>query len=242
MRACALSIVAGFLWVSSASAQQMVYYKISAGTGFFINKEGHLVTNAHVVRNCESINVLTKSGERPATLVNSDTEHDLAVLRVMDMGDASVAPMRWNIRDLKVGDSVNMIGFPGQDGAKGKYSYKKTKVTSLEGPTGEPLFIQLSSVAQHGNSGGPVLDNTGNVIAVISGMAQTYRVSANGKPEDKPLSQTDVAITLTNLQDFLRRNSIPFYESLSSGGYGERAIEENALRFTVPVRCIQGKA
>lgn len=220
---------------------QTTYLRVSAGTGFFVNKNGSIITNAHVVQGCESINILTPQGERPAELVASDRVHDLAVLRAMDMGGAATAPLRWNISDLKVGDAVNMIGFPGQAGANGRYTYKKSSVMSLEGPAGEPLWIQLGSVAEKGNSGGPVLDNAGNVIAVISGIAQTYRVTKSGTLDGGPIGQSDVAITLATLQDFLHHNGISYYES-SSGmvSYSDSMIEKNALSFVVPVRCIQG--
>lgn len=152
-----------------------------------------------------------------------------------------VAPLRWNISELSVGAPVQVIGFPGKAGVDGHYSFKKTSVTSLVGPTGEPRWLQLGSVAEHGNSGGPVLDVAGNVIGVISGMAQTYRVASDGRPEDKPIAQTDIAITLNTLQDFLHENNVSFYESASGLiAYADGALESNALKFTVPIRCIQG--
>ncbi len=235
------ALVCACLWSSGAALAQTTYLKISAGTGFFVNKQGHIVTNAHVVRGCESITILTQAGERPATLVSSDTDHDLALLKAQDMGGSSVAPLRWNIRDLKIGDSVNLIGFPGQEGANGHYSYKKTNVSSLEGPTGEPVWIQLDSVAQKGNSGGPVIDGTGNVIAVISGVAQTYRIAQDGRPESNSIGQSDIAITLPTLQDFLHKNAVPYYESASGlVSYADGALEANTLKFVVPVRCMQG--
>jgi serine protease Do len=242
MRAYILSVILYAYVCSSGSAlAQTTYLKISAGTGFFVNKLGHIITNAHVVRGCQSINILTQAGERSATLISSDSTHDLALLKVSDMGGSSVAPMRWNIRDLKIGDSVNLVGFPGQEGANGRYSYKKTNVSSLEGPTGEPVWIQLNSVAQKGNSGGPVIDGTGNVIAVISGVAQTYRIAQDGRPESNSIGQSDIAITLPTLQDFLHKNAVPYYESASGlVSYADVALETNTLKFVVPVRCVQG--
>jgi S1-C subfamily serine protease len=234
-----LSVLAVAALVAGA-AQSQTLLKLSAGTGFVINNEGNLVTNAHVVRGCQSISVVTPRGEKPASLVGVDAEHDLAVLKISDAGGAAIAPLRWNIRDLKVGDAVTMIGFPGQAGVEGRHTSKKTSVTALKGPEGEPLFIQLSSVAEHGNSGGPVLDATGNVIAVITGIAQTYKLWPDGRPLPGIVAQSDVAITLTTLRDFLYRNAVPFYESVSSGAYSDAAIEQNALKFTLSVRCVQG--
>ena len=227
---------------SIAPAQTVRMLRVSAGTGFVINNDGNLITNNHVVRECQSINVLTTLGERPAQLVASDPEHDLAVLKISDLGGSGVAPLRWNIHDLKPGDPVELIGFPGQEGIQGHYSFRKTSVTNMQGPQGEPRWIQLASVAQHGNSGGPVLDTAGNVIGVITGVAQTFKIGSDGQIGGQPIGQADVAITLVTLQDFLHTSGIPYYESVSNGIDDDSAIVQNALKFTLPVRCVQGAA
>ena len=228
---------------SSSALALTQYQKISAGTGFLVNRNGDVVTNAHVVKNCESITVRTERGEEPATLRASDDDHDLAIVR-LDAGNSggSMAPLRWNISELKISDPVIVMGYPGKQGLEGRYVYKKTVVKDLTGPTGEPLWIQLGSVVQQGNSGGPVLDTTGNVIAVISGMALTYKADAQGKPIYSDLvGQSDIAITLASLRDFLNQNNVEYYEA-SSGliAHADPVIERSASQFIRPVHCIQG--
>ncbi len=222
-----------------------VLVKISAGTGFFVNKEGDLVTNAHVVRNCQRISVLTPAGERNATLRATDPKNDLAVLRVA--GDVpEIALLRWNIRDLKQGDEVIVMGYPGQEGVAGQYRFKKSRVLSLSGPISQPFWLQLESVAEHGNSGGPVLDGTGNVIAVVAGNAITYRVMTSRETgqrlsEPEQIGKSDVAITLPVLEDFLRSNGTGFYQSSSGSALlPDAIIERRANRFILPVRCFLG--
>lgn len=240
-------LLSAILWVGTLCAtahaqQQMRMLQVSAGTGFVINRDGHLVTNNHVVRQCQRITIMTPAGERPASIVANDAGNDLAVLKLSDLGGANITPLRWNISDLKIGDSVTMIGFPGQAGIEGRSSTKKTTVTALQGPEGQPRFIQLASVAEHGNSGGPILDSAGNVIAVITGISQTYWVDkSNPSSDPKLVHQSDVALTLATVQDFLQRNQIPYYQSLSSGAYSDASIQNNALTFILPIRCIQGE-
>jgi serine protease Do len=224
-----------------AYAQSLQYIKITAGTGFAINSGGDIITNAHVVQACQSITIGTDHGDVPAALLASDAAQDLAVLHVPPGSTAAVAPLRWNISDLAVGDAVVVMGYPGQASLTGRYQFRKSSITSLHGPTGEAKWLQLASVAEKGNSGGPVLDTGGNVIAVISGLAMTYKVGQDGKTTPQLIGQSDIAITLTALQDFLRRNQIGYYESASGlVAYGDGALETNAHRFIVSVRCNQG--
>ena len=238
MRSYFLAVIIPLL-ATPALAQEATYYRISSGTGFVINNEGNVVTNAHVVKGCQSISILTAKGEEEATLVTADTEMDLAVLKTQYIGP-TIAPLRWNISDLRVGDDVIVMGYPGEQGASGHYQFKKTKLVSLKGPAGEEKWIQLASVAAKGNSGGPVLDSSGNVIAVISGMAMTYRVEPSGDLSEKAVSTSDVAIPLAALQDFLHEHAINSYASASGlVAYSDGALRDNARNFIVPVRCIQ---
>jgi len=205
-----------------------------------VNRVGHVITNAHVVKGCESIELRTASGNVPAKLVARDEKQDLAIL-LGEGAPPAIAPLRWNISQLSVGDKLYLYGFPGQRGSAGQPTFSQTKLAGLHGPSGEPQWLQLQSVAEQGNSGGPVLDDSGHVIAVISGRAETYRTptSAGGKPT--LVNTTDVGITLSALQDFLNRHQVTYYHS-SSGlvGLAEPMLQRNASRFVVNVRCIQG--
>lgn len=227
------------LFATPALAQQTITYSLSSGTGFVINNEGNVVTNNHVVKECQSISVLTPSGEQKATLVAGDPDQDLAVLKTSFI-PRYYASLRWNISDLKVGDPVAVMGFPGREGSRGLSQYRNSHVLALKGPQGEARFIQLESVAAHGNSGGPVLDDSGNVIAIITGIATTYRADASGQPVGDKVAQTDIAVTLAALQDFLHQQKISFYESSSEGvSLSDSALRERAADYILPVHCVQ---
>ncbi len=217
-----------------------VVVKLSSGTGFVINNEGNIITNAHVVRGCQGISVLTPKGQMMASLVVADAAQDLAVLKVPYIPE-QYASLRWDISSLRVGDEVTLMGYPGTQGAVGHGLFKKTRLRALGGPSGEAHFLQLNPVADHGNSGGPVLDSAGHVIAVITGIVSEYRKDGNGKPLDTPTDTYDIAITLAALRDFLNQHGISFYQSASSLTLesDDRLLEEGK-HFILPVRCLQG--
>lgn len=236
-----LAITAALAGLLSVPAQAQTYLRITAGTGFVINERGDLITNAHVVRGCESINVLTPQGERAASIRASNKTHDLAVLQVTDFKPQGIAKLRWNISDLAEGDEVNVLGYPDRAGITGQHSFQKTHVTSLTGTEVVPDTIQLAQVTRLGNSGGPVLDAGANVIAVVSRSTQTLSVDKNGAK--KLLEQSDAAIPLAHLQRFLKTYRIAYYEAVSGlVSYSDAQIEAQAASFTFPVRCVRGKA
>lgn len=219
---------------------QHTYVQSSLGTGFYINREGHLITNAHVVRSCQSITVKGPSGTAAAaTLVTRDDGRDLAILKTSGTSQA-IAPLRWNIKDLKPGDPLYLYGFPGEAGMRGEASFGRTRLLGMQGPAGEPDWLQLQNLAQHGNSGGPVLDSSGHVIAVITGSFEQAPQLANGTI-GAVSHRTDAAIPLAALQDFLRRHQVPYYEAASGlVAYADELIAKNASHFVFRVQCVRG--
>lgn len=243
MTRCLSLLAACLLAATGAQAQMrqaMQPVRGTAGTGFYINRDGHLITNDHVVRGCRAIFVRGDGAQQQATLVAHDAQRDLAVLKVNAAAPRSIAPLRWNIKDLKVGDPLYIYGFPGKEGAQGKSSFARSKLLDMKGAGGITHWLQLESVAREGNSGGPVLDASGNVIAVVVGRTEFYREPARKGGELTLIKKVGNAITLAALQDFLRANRISFYQHASGQmGRSDTVIQQMASQFVVPVFCVQ---
>lgn len=149
------------------------------GSGFFIQSDGTILTNNHVVEGAAtsggSITVnLTNGKSYPAKVVGRDGSYDLAVLKI-EVSDAPALQLG-NSDDIQVGDPVIAIGSPlGLAGTvtSGIISAKNRAVTS-GGGTGESSFInalQTDAAINPGNSGGPLVDINGAVIGVNSAIA-----------------------------------------------------------------------
>ena len=148
------------------------------GSGFFLDSDGFILTNNHVVESAANggrITVETSDGKKyPATLVGRDSSYDLAVLKI----NVQAAPtlQLGNSDQVMVGDSVIAIGSPlGLSGTvtAGIISSKNRAVTTGNG-FGESSFInalQTDAAINPGNSGGPLVDLTGAVIGVNSAIA-----------------------------------------------------------------------
>jgi S1-C subfamily serine protease len=139
------------------------------GSGFLYDERGHIVTNQHVVAGASSISVRFANGvERDAELVGTDPSTDLAVIRV-DASTALLEPLRLaDSSAVDVGDAVLALGSPfGLEGTitSGIVSALHREMTAPNNFTITDT-IQTDAAINHGNSGGPLLDDRGRVIGV----------------------------------------------------------------------------
>jgi S1-C subfamily serine protease len=146
----------------------------ASGSGFVLDRRGHVVTNAHVVADARNVLVQFEEGKlAPARVVGSDLSTDLAVLRVDPDGlDLSPLPLGDSKR-VDVGDPVAAIGNPlGLEDTitSGIVSALQRRITAPNGLTIDDV-IQSDAAINPGNSGGPLLDAGGRVIGVNSQIA-----------------------------------------------------------------------
>jgi S1-C subfamily serine protease len=143
----------------------------SLGSGFVIDKAGHIVTNFHVVRGATKVLVAFSSDDQIAgTVVGLDPSTDIAVLKIETHASA-LSPLELGNSDaVRVGDTVYAIGNP--------FGYVRTLtsgiVSAVQRQIKAPNSLTIDNVIQtdasinHGNSGGPLLDAAGRVIGVTS--------------------------------------------------------------------------
>ena len=155
---------------------------LGTGTGFVWDRDGHIVTNYHVVQGRTSAIrvVMHDQTSYVAQPVGGSARHDLAVLRIDAPAD-SLRPVRLGNSDrVRVGQSAYAIGNP--------FGYSATLTTGIisalsrqiEGITGDIIedVIQVDAAINTGNSGGPLLDSRGRVIGINSQIASPSGTSA----------------------------------------------------------------
>jgi S1-C subfamily serine protease len=147
--------------------------RVATGSAFAFDREGHVVTNAHVVENAES--VALRDGDRlvDARVVGTDLSTDLAVLEV-DTAELELTPLTiGDSRAVEVGDEVLAIGNPfGLEDTvtSGIVSARHRRIAAPNGFAIEDV-IQTDAAINPGNSGGPLVDMDGRVIGVNSQIA-----------------------------------------------------------------------
>jgi len=143
----------------------------SQGSGFVLDRAGHIITNFHVIQGAQKVQVsFSGQDQLPATVVGKDRSTDLAVLKI-DAHARALDPLPLGDSDsVRVGDPVYAIGNP--------FGLTRTLTTGVVSavqrqifaPNGVPIdsAIQTDAAINHGNSGGPLIDAAARVIGVTS--------------------------------------------------------------------------
>ena len=143
------------------------------GSGFVIDRRGHILTNAHVVVGARSVTVgFRKGGTYRADVLGVDRIDDVAVLDAPTAPRSLLDPLPLgSVRSVQVGDPVVAIGNPlgeYRSITEGIVSAKRRQINSLK--AGYKIYnaIQTDAAINHGNSGGPLIDRFGSVIGITN--------------------------------------------------------------------------
>ena len=146
--------------------------RASLGSGFIVHGEGYIVTNAHVVDAADEVEVILATGEHlPASVLASDSKHDLAILKVEPPQGLELRPVELgDAADLIIGEPVVAIGNPlgyGHTVTAGIVSAANRSLPVAQGLSLEGL-IQTDTAINPGNSGGPLLNAYGQLIGITT--------------------------------------------------------------------------
>src|ERR1039458_7438606 len=138
--------------------------KRKCGSGFFLTADGYFATNFHVIRNAASIHISTFHDNHQAELVATDEEHDLAILKLDGKFSSLTIATSENVH---LGEPVFTVGFPNPDLQGLAPKLTSGEISSLSGVHDDPSAFQISVPVQPGNSGGPLVMETGIVVGVV---------------------------------------------------------------------------
>jgi S1-C subfamily serine protease len=144
----------------------------SVGSGVVIVDDGQILTNLHVVVGAQRVTVTFYDGmESEATLVGAHPENDLAVIRAQVIPDDLPAATLGSTATLRPGDEVVAVGFPFGIGPSVSAGVVSGLNREFHSPAGKRLLtrlIQFDAAANPGNSGGPLVTMTGEVVGVVT--------------------------------------------------------------------------
>jgi len=198
-----------------------------SGTGFAISNDGYFVTNYHVTEGADSVYILNKNGEYfKAHIVTFDEKNDVAILKV-EQKDFRFAkgevPYTFASTKKTLGAKVFTLGYP-QD----EIVYNEGYISSKNGFLGDSMQYRLEMPAVPGQSGAPVVDNNGNIIALITGKESetsgtTYAVST--KAIHKLITGSDLKLKLPRSNKLSRLSREQQVEKIESFTYSVKVYK-----------------
>lgn len=206
---------------------------LSTGTGFFVDAEGHLVTNAHVVTDCTQTMVKLPDGRTvEANVLARSRQNDLAVLKV-DTASPDHARFRGG-PSIRLGDSVVVFGYPLAGELTVTGNLTTGLVSAMAGPGEDVTRMQISAQVQSGNSGGAVVDRSGRVVGVVVSKSDTM---PRAKGDVEVLQNVNFAIRSGVLLYFLDANRIAYATDTVDAEKSIADVADQARRFSGLVIC-----
>jgi S1-C subfamily serine protease len=205
--------------------------RASSGTGFFVTREGHVVTNNHVIEGCASVQIKPSNGPPlPARILARDTTNDLALLKA-DQPTDKFATVRTGVR---LGEAVAAFGFPLNSVLASSGNFTLGNVTALAGIGDDSRFLQISTPVQPGNSGGPLLDENGSVVGVVTSKLNALKtvVAIGDVPQN-----VNFAIKAGALATFLESTRVEVPAASNASRLSPPDLADVASSISVFVRC-----
>lgn len=177
--------------------------KVGYGSGFYVNPLGNIVTNEHVIDGCSEV----RYNDKKVVIVAKDGRNDLAVLKTTSLPNAYLKLQK---SDAGLADEIIAAGYPFGDTLSSSLKVTKGIVSSLVGLDNDTSRIQTDAALQPGNSGGPIVNSKGDVVAVaVAKLDAGFALDNFGVlPE-----LTNFGIKISTLKSFLRSQRIPYEES-----------------------------
>lgn len=169
--------------VTEVKPQDDEVLEASSGSGFAVSSDGYVITNNHVIEGCQEVAVYDGGRAVPATVVTYDLQNDLALLKG-DFTPKTVFALSDDQPELL--QDVYVAGYPFGNEISSSIKVTKGIISSLTGIGNNFSNIQIDAALQVGNSGGPILDEMGNVVGVaVSKLDAKFMYDNFGQiPED----------------------------------------------------------
>lgn len=202
----------------------------SSGSGFFVTPN-HIITNNHVTAGCDAITVKNKGYESNVKLLDTDSTTDLSIL-VTGKPNKSFLYLR-NRKPVVTGEQSIALGYPFSSTLGSELKVTSGNIAALTGIRNNIAKLQLTSPVQPGNSGGPLLDDNGNVIGIIvSRLEKSKEITGN-----RTAQNVNFAIKTNMAKIFMDLNMIDYQVRKANGSMPVSQIVTEAKEATVQVIC-----
>ena len=180
-----------------------LYNQVSSGSGVLINKEGHIVTNEHVIDGCS---LLTTGNDKPAILIKADSNNDIAIIKTSDT--EKYIPLSIADNDPELGEKIFVAGYP-LNFVLENLNFTSGSVSSEAGLLQNINQFQFSAPIQPGSSGGPILNEYGGVVGIAVSTLSTKKFE---EFTESLVQNINYGIKKSSLESLLELSDIEYEE------------------------------
>jgi uncharacterized protein len=204
-----------------------------SGSAFFVDAAADALTNYHVVKGCSDISISGPVPETKVRVAASDPTADLALLHPVTGLSVSALQFR-DGPGPRTGDSIVAIGYPLHGLLASEANVTTGTVSALAGMNNDDRYVQITAPVQPGNSGGPLLDMSGDVVGVVSSKLDSLKVaSVTG---DVP-QNVNFAVKYLIVRNFLDTHAVNYATSPLKAELSAADVADRAKKATVFVAC-----
>ena len=239
------------MYPTTQSGSNLYGSKEWSGTGFAL-KNGYLATNYHVIENAKSIQVQGINGnfstKYKASVVATDKNNDIAVLRINDSSFSGFGSIPYNVKtsQVDVGEEIFVLGYPLTVTMGDEIKLTTGVISSKTGFQGDVSLYQISAPVQPGNSGGPLFDHNGNLIGIVSAkhagaenvgyaikasylknLAESY-ISTSVMPSNNQVAGQTLTSQVKLLKNFVYMITCSNVESTNYSYSGQTSVESSS--------------
>ncbi len=205
---------------------------IGSGSGFYINNKGYALTNNHVVDICKQMVTVVDGKEILLRVLNTDKINDVAVLKT---NYKSKSYIKINEDGAKLGENVIAVGYPLAGRLSDSVKITRGIVSSLSGLANNIGQIQIDAALQPGNSGGPVLNENGELVGIASAGLNKLLMAKEAKyiPEN-----VNFAVASPIVVNILKSKKIKYTTpSIFGGSFSNTELAELGDSSTIQLFC-----
>jgi S1-C subfamily serine protease len=224
------------------------------GSGFFVSMMGHIITNAHVVYECNRVTVGDNANKQvPAKVIRADKKSDLALLKLSTLETASsesksliqklsivAVPVasKGLLRsdDVRRGERLLVAGYPFGDFISNSMKVTTGIVSATVGIGDDSGQFQLDAAIQPGNSGGPIYDYSGNIVGVV--VSQLNKMKMAEAVGTIPENQ-NFGIKASTVRQFLESSGLPSKKVERTKDIPSEEVAQIAENQALMVMCFQ---
>jgi S1-C subfamily serine protease len=204
--------------------------EVSSGSGFAVSRQGHLLTNNHVVSGCSLVEV---PGVGPGTVLSTDPGNDLALIQVKAQR-TDLEPVRITNKTTRLGEEVVALGYPLRGVLGDGLNVTTGTISALSGLGNDSTQLQFTAAIQPGNSGGALVDRTGALVGIVaSKLSDTVALKGGGfVPQGVNFAiRKEIAIA------FLQAHGVSLEPSEGANYTAVADIAQQAQKSVAPIVC-----